>query len=124
MHSLFFPNAVLPFESRLTHSSSDVDVFENEDGYLLELMVPGFDKEDFRISVSDRQIQIKAEKEAHTPEGFKHVQISDRHVKLDRTFRFRQSISAEEVEATVSNGVISLKVPKKTTERLITVKAS
>ena len=88
------------------------------------LLVPGFDKDDFRISVSDRQIQIKAEKEGTAPEGFKHVQASDRLTKLERTFRFRQSISAEDVEATVVNGVISLKVPKKNTERLITVKAS
>lgn len=131
MHSLFFSNPLLSLESHRNIVGKNLDqhlhqagVLENETNYIIELLVPGFDKEDFVISASDNQVQIKAGKEFSVPEGYTVVQPLHRSDKIERSFRFRQAISATDVQATVSKGILTLTVPKKTTEHIVTITAT
>ena len=124
MHSLFFPSAFSHTQPLRDWSVADADIYENEEQFYLEIAVPGFDKESFTISASEHQVILKAEKEVATPEGYSRLQDGRvRSDSIERTFRFKQPISAESVEAVVDNGILTLRVPKKTTEHLVVVQA-
>ena len=124
MHSLFFPRSFYHTQPLRDWSSIDADVYENETEFYLELAVPGFDKESFTISASAHQLILKAEKEHDSLAGFTQIQAGGvRQQTLERTFRFKQPIAAESIEALVDKGVLTLRIPKKTAEHLVVVQA-
>ena len=123
MHSLFFHNPLSPSNTVRNASHTDADIYENEHAFWMELAVPGFNKEDFTISASEHQLVLKAERVRNIPETFSKIQEGVLNSKWERTFRFKQPINAESVEALVNNGVLTLTIPKKTQEFLISVQA-
>ena len=123
MHSLFFHNPLSHTNTVRNTPHTDADIYENEHAFWLELAVPGFDKDDFTISASEHQLVLKAERERIIPEAFSKIQEGSLVTKWERTFRFKQPISAESVEALVTNGVLTLTIPKKTQEFLVAVQA-
>tara|TARA_B110000037_G_C16965959_1_gene442978 strand:- start:58 stop:432 length:375 start_codon:yes stop_codon:yes gene_type:complete len=124
MYSLLFPNSTNPFFQHQHSLDESVALLENEQEFLLELLVPGFDKTDFKISASDHRLTVCAEKEAEVPEGFTILQKGLRSDKIEKTFRFRQSITADAIEAQVKDGVLRLKLPKTSAKTLVEIKAS
>ena len=123
MHSLLFTNPLSHRNNTRNTQYTDADIYENEHAFLLELPVPGFDKDDFTISASDHRLCLKAERERTIPEEFSKLQEGNLTTKWERTFRFKQPINAESVEALVTNGVLTLTLPKKSQEYLVAVQA-
>lgn len=124
MHSLLFPAALNPFFQSNSSLEEAVGLLENEQAFLLELLIPGFDKDELHISASEHLLTIRAEKEIEVPEGFTVLQKGHRLDKIEKSFRFRQPISAENVEAQVKDGILKLKLPKKSAQTLVEIKAS
>ena len=123
MHSLFFHNPLSHTNTTRNTPHTDADIYENEHAFWLELAVPGFDKDDFIISASEHQLVLKAERQRTIPEEFTKLQRGSLSTKWERTFRFKQPINPESVEAIVTNGVLTLTIPKKTQEFLVSVEA-
>jgi len=123
MHSLFFPSPFTHSQKTRTIPHSDADIYENETAFWMELAVPGFDKENFTISASQHQLVLKAERQRQIPEEFSKIQEGSLTTQWERTFRFKQPIDAEAVEALVTNGVLTLTIPKKSQEFLVSVQA-
>ena len=123
MHSLFFQNPLSHTNTTRSTPHIDADIYENEHAFWLELAVPGFDKDDFTISASEHQLVLKSERDRIIPEAFSKIQEGSLRTKWERTFRFKQPINAESVEALVTNGVLTLTIPKKTQEFLVSVQA-
>ena len=124
MYSLLFPNSTNPFFQNQHSLDESVALLENEQEFLLELLVPGFDKNDFNISASDHRLNVRAERATEVPEGFTVLQKGLRSEKIEKTFRFRQPITADAIEAEVKDGVLRLKLPKKSAKTLVEIKAS
>ena len=123
MHSLFFPNTLLPTSSLRHNTHSDADIFENEQAFWMELPVAGFEKDDFTISASEHQVVLKASRDRQLPEGFSQIQEGAVSTEWERTFRFKRPLKADGIEAVVANGVLTLTLPKKTKEHLVVVQA-
>ena len=123
MHSLFFYNPLSHTNTTRNTADTDADIYENEHAFWLELAVPGFDKDDFIISASEHQLVLKAERQRTIPEEFTKLRKGSLSTTWERTFRFKQPINAESVEALVENGVLTLTIPKKTQEFLVSVEA-
>lgn len=67
MNEMFAPDW---FGGKLNTSNlPPVNIVENEKDYLLELSVPGLQKEDFNISVDDNVLTIATESKAETNEN-------------------------------------------------------
>jgi len=124
MHSLLFSRSMNPFFSSHNTLDESIGLFESEQAFLFEILVPGFNKKDFQISASEHTLTIKAEKQVEEVEGYQTLQKGSRPRSLEQSFRFRQSISAENVEAEVKDGLLRLKVPKKSTQTMVEIKAS
>lgn len=86
-------------------------VNETSDGYTLELEMPGVSKEGLEISVENNQLSITGRKSISAPEGTL-VHRESRPHNYRRLFEIDPSIDSAKISARISNGVITLMLPK------------
>jgi len=93
-----------------------VNVKENENGYLLEVVAPGFEKNDFKVNLDGNLLTIAAEKAA-TDEQAKDKEIRREYSyrSFKRSFTLDEKIDATKIDASYINGVLTLNLPKKET---------
>lgn len=94
--------------------TTPVNITENEAGYELQMLTPGFAKEDIAISLEKRLLTISADKKAE--EENKNEKQLRKEFSLGgfkRSFTIDEKIEAEKIEAKYANGVLTLNFPKK-----------
>jgi HSP20 family protein len=102
-------------------SQVPVNVTEKENGYSIEVIAPGFDKSDFKISLEQQLLTVSAEKKTEVKEdSAENAQSKDRQIRREYNFRsFKRSFTLDDktdatnIEATYVNGVLTLNLPKK-----------
>lgn len=91
-----------------------VNIIENEKEYKLSLAAPGLKKEDFKIDVVDNILTISAEKEESKEE--KEERFTRREYNYSsflRRFPMPEDVKQDAIEASYSEGVLKLMLPKK-----------
>ncbi len=82
-----------------------VDVFENEDEWLVSADVPGVDDEGLRVHLQKSEILIEARRDGGEAQGFAYAGYR-------RTFTLPTGVDAEKVTAEMTHGVVSVHLPK------------
>jgi HSP20 family protein len=91
-----------------------LDVTEDDKQYLVNVDMPGVRKENIDISVSDRQIGIRAEvKRDESRDKGKEIYSERYSGEAYRTFTLPTEVDSEKAEASYDGGVLTLKLPKK-----------
>ena len=118
LHSLLFCHR--PFLHNLSEHSNrgKTDIYEQDDAYIVHTEVPGFRQEDIDVSVTGNSIEIKAEREVKTPEGFTTTDDSSNSISFHRTFRFRKSLDETSISAKVNLGLLQVHLPKKSARKI------
>lgn len=94
--------------------SVPVNVKETEKNYLLEVVAPGFEKNDFKVNLDQDLLTISAEKKSETKaENEKQVRREYSFRSFKRSFTLDEKIDATNIEASYVNGVLTLNLPKK-----------
>ncbi len=91
------------------------DITDEGDHYTLEADLPGFDKKDIHLDISDNMLTINAERHSEHEEKDKkqkYVRIERSYGKYSRQFDV-SSIDTEGIKAKYENGVLRLALPKK-----------
>lgn len=91
-----------------------VDVRELEDSYLVEAELPGFKKDEVKISFKNGELTIDAEKREETEETSKDKNYVHREMKyssMTRTLYF-ENVEKEGLKAKLNDGILEVKVPK------------
>ena len=93
-----------------------VDVSESNGAYVVNADLPGVRKEDIQVSIDGSEVtltaEVKREKETGKDERVLH---SERVFgKVTRSFALPQEIDEARAEAKFRDGVLELKLPKKT----------
>jgi HSP20 family protein len=96
-----------------------VNIKETEGGYVLEVVAPGFTKEDFKVNLEADLLTISVEKKAEekteeTKTG-KMIRKEYSYPAFKRSFSVDDAINTENIEAQYVNGVLTLNLPKKET---------
>ena len=101
-------NGIMDFDSnKLT-----CDIYEKDGVYNLEMDIPGFSKDDIKITCDKGNITISAEKEKEEDESEKNYIRRERsYGKYSRSF-YLGDINEEAIEASFENGILKIKVPK------------
>lgn len=89
------------------------DLHETEEAYLIEADLPGLKQDDIAITVEQGVITVKGERkylEKQKEKGFRRIERG--HGRFQRAFRLPQNVDAEKVEARMTDGVLTLTVPK------------
>ena len=90
-----------------------LDVAETEDSYFVEATIPGINVEDLEITLEDDVLMLKGEiKRDEEVEDAKYHLRERRFGSFSRSIRFPMAVNGDAVEATYTNGILSLNVPK------------
>jgi len=86
-----------------------VNIREEDEAYILSALVPGLKAEDLTIQVLDDVLQIEGEyKQDENPYLMQELP----HGSFTRTLRLPAAIEADQVEAKITDGVLTLRLPK------------
>ena len=87
-----------------------INVREDEEAYVLSALVPGINADELNIQVLEDVVHIKAERKADEGDNFLVRELPAGF--LARTLRLPTAIDADNVEADVTNGTLTLRLPK------------
>jgi HSP20 family protein len=89
-----------------------VDIEEQDDAYLLEMEIPGVQRDDVNIEVVGNELMITGELKERERKGI--VRRRTRRVgRFDYRVMLPSQVDAERIEAKLSDGVLTVRVPKK-----------
>lgn len=90
------------------------DLHETDDAYLVELDVPGMNKEDIELTTMENVLTIKGErKNEHHDEGKGYRRFERRYGGFQRSFEIPGGFNGDKVEAHYENGVLRVTLPKR-----------
>lgn len=90
------------------------NVSETPQAYVLELNVPGRNKEDFRINIDKDLLTISYEKkEEQKVEGVNSVRREFNFNSFKRSFSLDERIDTDNIQAKYENGILKIELPKK-----------
>ena len=96
-------------------SKPAVNIKEDDNGYYLDVMTPGFNKEDFKIELKEGKLEISADvkkEEKEEKENFTHVEFRQRSFK--RVFVLPKGKADEDqVSASYDQGILHVSIAKK-----------
>ncbi|XMB72337.1 Hsp20/alpha crystallin family protein [Mycoplasmatota bacterium WC30] len=102
--------------TRRTASSMKTDILEADNGYELHIDVPGFGKEDIKITLDKGYLTIEAKKEAIKEQEEKHFIRRERFTGVcARSFYVGEDITEEDIKAKYEKGILNLFIPKEGT---------
>ena len=91
-----------------------VNIKETSDAYLLEVVAPGFDKNDFKVNLDNNLLTISSEKSNETKEENERQIRSEYSFRtFKRSFTIDEKVDAANIDAKYVNGVLTLNLPKK-----------
>jgi HSP20 family protein len=89
------------------------DIYETGDEYVVELEVPGFERDELGIEVSDHQLTVKGQRKQAEEQGEKAFRLRERlEHEFERRFVLPAEADTEHVHATFANGVLEVHAPK------------
>jgi len=89
-----------------------LNVWEEERSLVVEAEIPGLKLEDIEVLVSGDELTISGERKAETAEGTT-VHRRERGVgRFSRVVRLPVEVNADAVEATLREGVLTVRLPK------------
>lgn len=109
-----------PFFNRLTFGSLPAaNISEADDKYEIEMAIPGFNKEDFKVKVEKDMLTVSAESKSEKQEEDKtYTRKEFNYSSFSRSFRLPDNVQDDAITAKYDNGILKLQLPK--TEKSIT----
>ncbi len=105
-------------ELRATPFGNDVsmrtDIKENDQGYELAIEMPGFDKQDVKVSLNDGYLLVEAERKNETnqndPKG-KFIKRERYYGVMRRSF-YVGDVHLEDIKGSFDKGVLTIVIPR------------
>jgi HSP20 family protein len=88
-----------------------VNIFENNEGYVLEAEMPGVTKEGLDLTLDDNELTLTGQRQADTAPG-RPLFRESREVHFRRTFQLDPAIDTARIAARIDQGVLRLTLPK------------
>lgn len=108
------------FSDRRISSVPAANISESNAAYHIELAAPGLQKEDFRVSVERDMLNISSEqKSENNMEGKTYNRREFGYSSFTRLFTLPESADIENIQASYTDGVLSLNIPKKEEARAV-----
>lgn len=93
--------------------SMAVDLVEHDDEFVATIDLPGYDRDDVELNVTDHTLRIEAEhEESREDEKERYLRHERRHDTTERSITLPDSVDPEGVTATMNNGVLTITLPK------------
>ena len=96
------------------------DIQEKDDKYILDMDLPGYDKEDIKAQLKDGYLTISEKKNTSNDEKDEEGNYIRRERycgKCSRSFYVGDSIKEEDIKASFNNGILELTFPKEVPQK-------
>lgn len=107
------------FSTKRVSSIMQTDIKEKADKYIIEMDLPGYEKENIKLSLKDGYLEVTAEvkKEENNDDNEKFVHKERYYGQCSRSFYVGDQIKEDEISAEFKNGILKICVPKKEEEK-------
>lgn len=101
------------FISRVEEGSLPLDVSEDDRSVIVRASLPGFKREDVTIEVHEGVLTIKAQhREEREQNGERYYRKERRESSMSRRVALPSTVAEHQAEATLADGVLTLRLPK------------
>ncbi len=89
-----------------------IDVYETPDRYVVAAELPGLARDEIELAMADSRLTVRGQRVARSGENVHYHQVERGHGAFSRTFEFNDKIDVEAVTADLSDGVLTVTLPK------------
>ena len=89
------------------------DIFEDADGITVQMDMPGASRERLTLQVNRNQLDVAADAHIDMPQGMEAVYADVRSMHYQRTFTLSSELETDKIDATLKDGVLTLRIPKR-----------
>lgn len=89
------------------------NIAENERSYRLELSIPGFSKDEVKISVHKNVLTIRSEKNTESEESTNYLRRGFVTKNFEKSYQLSKDINSDSISANFTNGILEILLPKK-----------
>ena len=101
-----------------------LDVKSEQDGYEISALLPGVDADDLNITIVNDTLTIQGEFKNGHEEDATYILRERPSGRFHRAINLPEPVDAGKVEASLANGVLTLRVPKAEEARPKTIKVN
>lgn len=103
-----------PFFTEGESKLMKTDIKEKKDRYLIDIDLPGYEKEGIKIEIQEGYLTVhaKVDKEDDKEKG-KYVRKERYTGECSRSFYVGDNVKEEDIKAKFHNGTLTLEIPKK-----------
>ncbi len=103
-----------PFFAEHESKVMKTDIKETKDSFLIDIDLPGYEKENIKIDVEDGYLTVQASTDSNKEEkeDGKFVRRERYTGSCSRSFYVGEQVTYDKVNATFKNGILKLVVPK------------
>ena len=109
-----------PFFSRVDTKLMRTDIKEKKDSYVVNVDLPGYEKEDIKIEINNGYLTVAAEKtnsDEEKEEG-RYIRKERYSGQCSRSFYVGDNVKDTDVKASFKNGILTLEFPKEKHEEI------
>lgn len=108
-----FFNDSMAARGRVNSFSPQVDAYETEKGYQIEVALPGLKTEDIKVDFQRGRLTIAGERHFRNEQNERryHV-VESSYGSFQRSFQLPDTVDASRIEAKFTDGVLHVTVPK------------
>ncbi|WP_044889102.1 Hsp20/alpha crystallin family protein [Myxococcus hansupus] len=96
----------------------DFEVKETKDAFIFKGDIPGVEEKDLEITLAENRLTISGKREEERrEEGDRFYTYERNYGSFNRTFTLPRGVNTDDVQADFKNGVLNLRIPKKTEDQ-------
>ena len=115
----FFNEPLFEGGNRKQQEIMKTDIKEKEGNYILEIDVPGYNKEDIQIELENGYLTVTAKANKDIDEEKEGYIYKERYIgECSRSFYAGDNIKEEDIRASFKNGTLVLTFPKEETKKI------
>jgi HSP20 family protein len=101
-----------------------VDVYSEQDAFVVSAFVPGLEADDLSIEILNNTLSIRGEFNTSAPDEAKYMVSELPAGRFARVVSFPVDVDPSQAEASIKNGLLSLRIPKAETVRPRAIKVN
>ena len=106
----FFNDAVA---TRQTSFAPSIDISETDKQFLIDVELPGINKDDIELNVENNTLTISGERKFEKKDdGKQYHRVESHYGSFTRSFTLPDNVKTDSINATYNNGILNITVDK------------
>lgn len=110
------------FSNAFTRSSFGSNLYETDDSYIMQVLLPGAKVDDLEITARDNVLTLRGKTEVAMPEGARSIWVGLGSGEFSEAVTLPGEVDAEKASADYHDGVLTLTLPKSERSKVRTIK--